>query len=60
MNKEKELSDFSKKIVKGFDMSYIKMLKYKIYKNSPVVISRNGRIIEEDPRKLLKEVQTKK
>jgi len=37
------------KILKGLDMAYERMLEFKRYKKSKVVIMRDGQIVEIEP-----------
>jgi hypothetical protein len=41
------------KIIKGLDVVQLKLIEFKKQKNSPLVISRNGEIIEIDPNEIL-------
>lgn len=41
------------KITKGLDVVQLKLIEFKKQKNSPLVISRNGEIIEIDPNEIL-------
>ena len=49
MNRDKELQKEREKIVKGLELTYKKLIEFKKSKNSPLVISRNGKVIELDP-----------
>ena len=40
------------KIVKGLEESYRKLVEYKKHKNSPLIVSRNGKIVKVDPNKI--------
>ena len=48
-NKEKELAEQRKKIIKGLELTYKRLIEFKKSKNSPLIISENGKIIELDP-----------
>lgn len=48
-NKFKEERD---KIVKGLEEAYIRLVEYKKQKNSPLVVSRNGEVLEIDPNEI--------
>lgn len=39
-------NDFADKIMKGLEISFQKLLEYKKQKNSPLVVMRNGKIVE--------------
>lgn len=41
------------KIVKGLEESYRRLVEYKKQKKSPLIVSRNGEILEIDPNKIL-------
>lgn len=51
MNKSKNLIEQREKIVKGLELTYKKLIEFKKNKNSPLIISENGKIIELDPEK---------
>lgn len=42
----KDKSELSEKILKGLEESYKKMVEFKKYKKTPLVISQNGQLIE--------------
>ncbi len=46
MGIKEQLLDLEAKIVKGLNLSYKKMIEYKRRKKSPVIISRNGKVLE--------------
>ena len=48
-NKFKEERD---KIVKGLEEAYRRLVEYKKQKNSPLVVSRNGEVLEIDPNEI--------
>lgn len=57
MKKEKNMSsDFHKKIVKGLELTYEKLIKSKIEKNQSLVIMRDGKIITIKASELLKKL----
>ncbi len=39
-------------IVKGLEEAYRRLVIYKKQKNSPMVISRNGKVVEIDPNEI--------
>lgn len=41
------------KIIKGLEKAYKKLIEYKKYKKSPLITSRDGKIIEIAPDKIL-------
>ena len=50
MENRKELRD---KIIKGLEESYKKLVEFKKQKNSPMVVSKNGEILEIAPNEIL-------
>ncbi|WP_343747856.1 hypothetical protein [Fluviicola sp.] len=44
--KQKEFSD---KIMAGLQLAYERMIEYKKYKKSTIVVERNGQLVELDP-----------
>lgn len=53
MDKKTELKDKRKKIVEGLEKSYQKLVEFKHYKKSPLIITKNGEILEIAPEKIL-------
>ncbi|MFT6783781.1 MAG: sulfur carrier protein ThiS [Saprospiraceae bacterium] len=51
MNKTRLLREQREKIVKGLELTYKNLIEFKKNKNSPLIISKNGEIIELDPQK---------
>lgn len=49
MGTKDKLKDLEDKITRGLEESYKKMVKFKRYKNSPIVISKDGKIVKIDP-----------
>lgn len=39
-------SELGKKLRKGLEKSYEKMVEFKKYKKTPLVVSQNGKIVE--------------
>ncbi len=51
MAKKKKIPEELKdRIVQNFDISDIEFVEYRRYKNSPVIINKDGEIIEIPPR----------
>ena len=46
---DKELKEKREKIVKGLELAYKRLIAYKKIKNTPLIVSRNGKVIELDP-----------
>jgi len=40
------------KIIEGLEKSFQKLIEFKKYKKTPLIISRNGQILEVDPNKI--------
>ncbi len=53
MGIKEQLQELENKIAKGLEEAYRKMLEFKKQKNSPVIISRNGEVIELNPEDIL-------
>jgi len=41
------------KIIKGLELAYMKLIEYKKYKKTPLIISRNGKVVEISYKKIL-------
>lgn len=46
MGIKEQLLDLETKIGKGLELAYKKMIEFKKQKNSPIIVSRDGQIIE--------------
>ena len=46
MKKNKQLEELKENIAKGLKEAYKKMIIFKKYKNSPIILSRNGEVVE--------------
>ena len=46
MKADNELRKFSKDVERGLNVSFEKLLAFKKYKNTPLVISENDKIVE--------------
>lgn len=49
MDTEEQLKEERNKIVKGLEEAYRKLIEFKKARNSPLVVERNGKIVEIDP-----------
>jgi hypothetical protein len=45
-NLNKSQNEFADKVMKGLEISFQKLLEFKKQKNSPLVVVRNGKIVE--------------
>lgn len=53
MATKEQLKEERDKIVKGLEETYRKLVEYKKQKNSPMVVIKNGEIVEIDPKEVL-------
>lgn len=51
MDKSKALKDQHRKIVKGLELAYRELIEFKKSKKSPLVVVKNGEIVELDAEK---------
>lgn len=49
MESDDKFKEERDKIIKGLEIAYTRLLEYKRKKNSPMVISREGKILEINP-----------
>jgi len=52
MDAKKELQEFEDKVVKGLEEAYRKMVVFKKQQKSPVIVSKNGKVVAIDPEKI--------
>ena len=45
----KHLKEKREKIVKGLELAYTRLIAYKKMKNTPLIVSKNGKVVELDP-----------
>lgn len=60
MEDSKYFKEERDKIVRGLEEAYRKLVLFKKQKNSPLVVSRNGKIVEIAPDKILSTVSYKR
>ena len=53
MDKKAELRDRRDKIVVGLEKTYQKLVEFKRYKKSPLIIAKDGKILEIAPEEML-------
>lgn len=41
------------KIIQGLELAYQRLVEYKKYKKTPIIVSKKGKIIEIAPEKIL-------
>ena len=49
LKKDESVQELKEKIIKGLEEAYRKMVIFKKEKNSPLIISRNGKVVEIKP-----------
>ncbi|MCL6219698.1 hypothetical protein [Zunongwangia pacifica] len=52
MDNKAELIEKRKKIIAGLEKTYQKLVEFKRYKKTPLIIARNGEIVEIAPEEL--------
>lgn len=57
MGNNKSMEDFEKKLVKGLKEVKKKLLKFKKDKNSPLIISKDGKVVEVDAEDMNKKTE---
>jgi len=53
MNNKNQIDEQTQKILRGLEKSYQKLVEFKKYKKSPLIVSKNGVIVEIQPEKIL-------
>ncbi|GAO29494.1 hypothetical protein [Geofilum rubicundum] len=44
--------DNSEKIIIGLEKAYKKLVEFKKYKKTPIIVSKDGRVVEINPNKI--------
>lgn len=57
MNDKNHIDEKTQKILRGLEVSYRRLVKFKLYKNSPLIISKNGVILEVSPEDIKPETE---
>ena len=52
MGIKEQLKELEDKLTKGLEKAYSKMLEFKKQKDSPIIMSKNGEIVEVDPNQI--------
>ena len=52
MDAKKRAEEERDKIIKGLDIAYRRLIEYKKYKKSPMIIMRNGKVVAVDPHEM--------
>ena len=45
------------KIIKGLELAYQRLVEYKKYKKTPLIVSRKGKVVEIAPEKILPAIE---
>ncbi len=53
MGTKEQLKEERDRIVKGLEETYRRLIEYKKQKKSPMIVVRNGKIVEVDPNEIL-------
>jgi len=53
MENKNQIDEQTKKILRGLEKSYQKLVEFKKYKKSPLIVSKDGVIVEIQPEKIL-------
>ncbi len=46
MEKTKDIDPSTKELLRGLELAYQKMVAFKKYKKTPLIISKNGKVVE--------------
>lgn len=60
MKNKEQGTDRTQKILQGLEKAYQKLVEFKRYKKSPLIVAKNGVIIEIQPDKILPTTTYKK
>ncbi len=52
MGIKEQFKELEEKLTTGLEKAYSKMLEFKKQKDSPVIMSKNGEIVEVDPNQI--------
>jgi hypothetical protein len=44
--------DNSEKIIEGLERAYRKLIEFKKYKKTPIIVSKDGKVVEINPDKI--------
>lgn len=53
METKEQIRDIKQKVIKGLEEAYRLLIEFKKQKNTPVIISKDGKVIEVDPNEIL-------
>lgn len=46
------MSDNFDKTIEGLELSYKRLIKFKKYKNTPIIVCRDGKVVEIQPEQI--------
>ena len=49
MGSKDSIQDLEEKVIKGLEEAYRRMAEYKKQKNSPLIVSKDGKVVEIKP-----------
>ncbi len=53
METKKQIREIREKIIKGLEDAYRSLVEFKKQKNSPLIISKDGKVVEVNPDEIL-------
>lgn len=53
MENKNQIDEQTQKILRGLEKSYQKLVEFKRYKNSPLIVEKDGVVMEIQPEKIL-------
>ncbi len=53
METKKQIREIREKIIKGLEDAYSSLVEFKKQKNSPLIISKDGKVVEVNPDEIL-------
>ena len=56
---DKELMEKRKRIIRGLELTYRKLVEFKKLRKTPIIVSKNGKVFELDPEKALPTIMYK-
>ena len=57
---ENGLSEWQEKVLDGLELAYERMIAFKKYKNSPLIVRQAGKIVKLDPHKAPQTIRIKR
>lgn len=53
MDNKNQIDEQTQKLLRGLEKAYQKLVEFKRYKNSPLIVAKDGVIMEIEPDKIL-------